>query len=128
MPEMGKIFTGSSACEPFGLIAPALSTMLGVGEGGCALVDENRMIGQVIQTTFTIPDFTANFQDWHNQPYHIWGHIAQTTTPGNTISFELNFALSQWGNLIMRKCKAGSTGMTDGGAIWQDWFFLRLGY
>ncbi|MFZ1628120.1 MAG: hypothetical protein WAV70_04230, partial [Anaerolineae bacterium] len=127
MPEMGKIFTGSPAYGTFGLIAPALSTMLGLGGGGCAGVGREPHDCSSNTVYFHDTGFHSNFRDRHNQPYHIWGYIAQTTTPGNIISFELNFALSQWGNLIHEEVQSRLNWDDGWGTIWQDWVLSEAG-
>ncbi|MBK6432469.1 MAG: RHS repeat-associated core domain-containing protein [Anaerolineae bacterium] len=127
MPEMGKIFTGSPAYGTFGLIAPALSTMLGLGGGGCAGVGREPHDCPSNTVYFHDTGFHSNFRDRHNQPYHIWGYIAQTTTPGDTISFELNFTLSQWGNLIHEQVQSKLNWDSGWGTSWQDWVLSEAG-
>ena len=127
MPEVGKIFTGSSAYGTFGLIAPGFSTMLGLGGGGCAGVGREPHDCPSNTVYFHDTGFHPDFQDDHNQPYHVWGYIAQTTTPGDAIAFELNFTMSQWGNLIHEEVQSKLNWDHGWGTSWQDWVLSEAG-
>ena len=127
MPEVGKIFTGSSAYGTFGLIAPGLSSMLGLGGGGCAGVGREPHDCPSNTLYFHDTGFHPDFQDDHNQPYHVWGYIAQTTTPGDAIAFELNFTMSQWGNLIHEEMQSKLNWDRGWGTSWQDWVLSEAG-
>jgi RHS repeat-associated protein len=127
MPEVGKIFTGSSAYGTFGLIAPGFSTMLGLGGGGCAGVGREPHDCPSNTVYFHDTGFHPDFQDDHNQPYHVWGYIAQTTTPGDAIAFELNFTMSQWGNLIHEEMQSKLNWDRGWGTSWQDWVLSEAG-
>jgi len=127
MPEVGKIFTGSSAYGTFGLIAPGLSSMLGLGGGGCAGVGREPHDCPSNTTYFRDTGFDPDFRDNHNQPYHVWGYIAQTTTPGDAIGFELNFIMSQWGNFIHEEVQSKLNWDRGWGTSWQDWVLSEAG-
>ena len=127
MPEMGKIFTGSPAYGTFGLIAPGFSSMLGLGGGGCAGVGREPHDCPSNTIYFSDTGFHPDFQDDHNQPYHVWAYIAQTTTPGDIISFELNYILSQWGNLIHEEVQSKLNWDDGWGTSWQDWVLSEAG-
>ena len=132
LPEMGKIFTGSPQYGPLGLIEPGISTMLGLGQGGCAGLGREPRDCPGNTSYFQDTGFHRDFQDGHNQPYHAWGYLAQTATPGNVLAFELDLILSQWGNLVHEVVQSAINLQGGWGTSWQDWVLseaaVDLGY
>jgi RHS repeat-associated protein len=121
LPAMGEIFTGSPQYGTLGLIAPGVSSMLGLGEGGCAGLGREPHDCPDNGVYFKDTGFHLDFQDGHNQPYHTWGYIAQTATPGDILAFELNLILSQWGNLVHEVGQSFLNWDSGWGTSWQDW-------
>lgn len=127
LPEMGKVFTGSPEYGTLGLIAPGFSSMLGLGEGGCAGVGREPRDCPTNTSYFLDTGFHFDFQDRHNQPYHVWGYIAQTATPGDVLGFELNKILSDWANLMHEQVQSAVNLDGGWGTSWQDWVLSEAG-
>jgi len=72
--------------------------------------------------------FHRDFRDKHNQPYHVWGYIAQTAAPGNLLSNDFNtIVLSNWANLVHEIVQSKLNIDQGFGTSWQDYVLAEAG-
>ncbi len=122
LPEMGEAFVGTRTTGPTALAAAALA-------GGCAGLGREPHDCPSNEYYFADTGFHPDFQDTRNQPYHVWGYIAQTATPGRPLTYVPGVALGIAGNLF-HEIGQSVLGSTLGwfehgwGTSWQDYTLI----
>ena len=76
LPALSAIFLGVDTYGP-GALWAAKST-------GCAGVGREPHDCSSATDYFSDTGFNSDFRDGHNQIFHLWGYIANTSTPGNS--------------------------------------------
>jgi len=121
LSQMGLIFIGAEKTGTFALISAVMA-------GGCGGIGRESRDCEGNTVYFLDKGFHPDFRDRHNQPYHVWGYIAQTATPGNPLANDFNtVVMSQWANLIHEVVQS-TINWDDGyGTSWQDFVLSEAG-
>ena len=114
LPKMNEIFLGTE------LYGPA-TLMTAVAAGGCGGVGREPRDCEGNEYYFLDEGFHEDFRDRHNQPYHAWGFIGQTATPGSSVQFIVGRLLGMAGNWGHERLQSWAN-IDDGwGTSWQDY-------
>ncbi len=120
LPEMGEAFVGTRTTGPTALAAAALA-------GGCAGLGREPRDCPSNEYYFGDTGFHRDFRDTHNQPYHVWGYIAQTATPGTPGDYGAGVIVGIAGNVFHEMVQSALGDSPLGlfeqgwGTSWQDY-------
>ena len=116
MPALTMIFNGSDKTGPGALIAA-------LGVGGCAGAgrDPHDCATNADKPHFQDTGFHSDFRDGYNQPYHAWGYIAETSSPGRPVAGIIGQLTAVGGNVFHEYIQS-LLGIDNGyGTSWQDY-------
>jgi len=121
LSNMGEIFIGTEKTGTLALLSAIMA-------GGCGGIGREPRDCSGNTAYFLDTGFHEDFQDRHNQPYHVWGYIAQTATPGNPLINDFNtVVMSQWANLVHEVVQSAVNLDNGFGTSWQDYVLSEAG-
>jgi RHS repeat-associated protein len=128
LPALTNIFNGVNTSGPGTLIAAAQMN----DTNGCAGVGREPRDCAGAKYYFEDTGFHTDFQDSHNQPYHLWGYIANTASPGNKKAGTLGLIEAVSGNIAheyVQSILANAGIRTDKGwgTSWNDFVLSEAG-
>ncbi|MBI9049672.1 MAG: RHS repeat-associated core domain-containing protein [Anaerolineaceae bacterium] len=123
LPELSKVFNGTSP------ILPETALIEGALADRCAGVGREPHDCPTNTSYFLDSGFHEDFQDEHNQPFHVWANIAQTAYPyGNNAEFTQGRALGGWANFIHDPVQSWLNIEDGWGTSWEDYFLSEAGW
>ena len=123
LPALSHIFLGVETSGPGTLIKAALSSHA----NGCAGVGREPHDCGGATDYFKDSGFHDEFKDGHNQPYHVWGYIAETASPGQPLGWAAGVAFSVWGNTFHERIQDELNWDGGWGTSWQDYYLSYAG-
>jgi hypothetical protein len=127
LSQMSNTFLGVPVFGPATLVEAAIATRLNgcIGKGR----EPHDCPANEGQPYFQDTGFHLDYQDGHNQPYHVWGFIAQTAYPFDEYTHLSGVCFAHAGNIFhdiiqSRRFLAHEDGY---GASWQDYFLSLAG-
>jgi hypothetical protein len=128
LPQLSNIFLGVSEFGPGTLLDAALMS----DKNGCAGVGREPRDCASAKYYFTDTGFHPDFRDFHNQPYHLWGYIANTAAPGNKANGLKGLEEAIFANIFheyaqSRLASAGIMKDRGRGTSWYDFVLSEAG-
>jgi len=115
MPQLSNIFIGVPNYGPGTLLAAS-------GAGGCAGVGRDPVDCPTNASWFGDTGFHSDFRDRHNQLFHLWAYIAQTSSPGNPAGALAGLVEATGANAFHEIGQSVAHRPADGwGTSWQDY-------
>jgi RHS repeat-associated protein len=123
LPELSKVFNGTSPS------LPVTSLIEGAFADKCAGIGREPHDCPTNTSYFLDSGFHMDFQDKHNQPFHVWANISQTSSlKGNRSDYIQGRTLGWWGNVIHDPVQSLLNIDGGWGTSWEDVFLSEAGW
>jgi hypothetical protein len=120
LPALSVVFLGIKKSGP-GTLWAAKGT-------GCAGIGKDTHDCTFELKSFSDTGFHSDFRDGHNQPFHLWGYIAETASPGNPIKGSLGIGEALGANVVHELGQSVLHYPDNGwGTSWQDYTLSGVG-